>query len=801
MSPSFDADMPGVVWTSTAFWMIAKVSALLAIATIAQALIRRRTSAATRHLVWTLAVASLLLLPLLSAMLPSWPVAVRVSALPASAAAPAPPTPTGAEPDAISSVVTSPVAAPTAAVTPTAAATPTATVTPVVVSSAPSTTAPAPMTSDRFRAPLFFVVLYAAGVLFLLLRQAAQWWTLARLARRSGEVRDPEWTRLFLVCASSMGVSRPVRLLRSCEQTMPMAFGVRRPAILIPAMADLWSEDRRRAVLLHELAHVARRDCLTQMSAAMACALYWMHPGVWWVARRLRIERELACDDRVLTVGTQAREYASHLLELAYSLGGQRAPALAVTMARPQQLEGRMLAVLDAARNRATPGIRSRFAGVAIATALLLPLAGLEAKVVPAGVDGAGERAATNLTDMSSDEPTASSVESLAAAATQSAQDRLTLDGQPGTWEIRPGETEDTVHLRLTERDSSSGFTIAADRLEGLSRAQRSGSEGGPVRFAIRRDAGTFTFEGLFRSGVGGGTFTFALNPAFPDALVKRGLARPTPADQLALARSDIGFAFLDELTTQGYPKPDLALLVRAGQHGAGLDYLRGMASSGYRVGSLESLINLRDHGITPDYIRALAAEGYKGLPVDGLLRARDHGISPDYVRQMRDYGYGSLTMEALINARNHGVSGDYVRQLGELGHRKLSLEDVIRFRDHGISADYVREMRDLGYALTLEQLQKARDHGVSADFVRDLANLGHRNLPLDALIRARDHGVSPEYAREIKALGYDHLDLDELAGLRDHGVTPDRIRRANARAGTQLPLDMIKTMADGGLR
>ena len=136
---------------------------------------------------------------------------------------------------------------------------------------------------------------------------------------------------------------------------MPMAFGTRRPSILIPAIADTWPDDRRRAVVLHELAHVARYDCLTQTLAFAACAMYWFHPAVWWVARRLRIERELACDDRVIAAGTQPREYAGHLLEIAYSFGGHRAPALAVSMARPRQLEGRMLAALDAARNRAFP--------------------------------------------------------------------------------------------------------------------------------------------------------------------------------------------------------------------------------------------------------------------------------------------------------------------------------------------------------------------------------------------------------------------------------------------------------------
>jgi outer membrane protein assembly factor BamA len=132
---------------------------------------------------------------------------------------------------------------------------------------------------------------------------------------------------------------------------------------------------------------VARYDCLTQLAAALACAVYWIHPGVWWVARRLRVERELACDDRVLTAGTHPREYAGHLLELAYSLGGHRAPALAVHMARSRQLEGRLLAVLDTARNRATPALRSRLAGIAIMAALVVPLAGAEATVVRAGAD------------------------------------------------------------------------------------------------------------------------------------------------------------------------------------------------------------------------------------------------------------------------------------------------------------------------------------------------------------------------------------------------------------------------------
>ena len=111
-------------------------------------------------------------------------------------------------------------------------------------------------------------------------------------------------------------------------------------------------DDRRRAVILHEVAHVARYDCLTQMMASGACAMYWFHPAAWWVARRLRIERELACDDRVIAAGTQAARIRGASARDRVLAGGiEAAPALAVSMARPRQLEGRMLAALDDARD------------------------------------------------------------------------------------------------------------------------------------------------------------------------------------------------------------------------------------------------------------------------------------------------------------------------------------------------------------------------------------------------------------------------------------------------------------------
>ncbi len=763
-----------------------KASVLLGVAAIVQAVTYRRTSAAMRHLIWTLGIVSLLLLPVASLALPAWAVVTRT--LPARV------TPLAAIEETVGRLDDQ---APAPALLP--------------ERSEVTEAARSHGTSGWWIA---LAATYVAGVLVMLVHFALNQRNLKRLEREGIHVRDQEWTRLLGECAARLRVRRPVRLLRSRDHSMPMAFGTRHPTIVVPAIADTWVEDRRRAVVLHELAHVARYDCFTQTLAFAACAMYWFHPAAWWAARRLRVERELACDDRVIAAAGRAREYADHLLEIAYAFGGDRAPALAVSMARPRQLEGRMLAALDGARNRDVPAWPLRLGGAVIAAALLLPVASATSAVVTAdpeetltretaslpsadrhdGHRGASATAATSV----SESPSAWPERNTASVGNTAAQSQGAQDG--GTWEIRPTGTEGTVHLRLTERDSSSGSNVPVDQLTGLTASQLAGA-GGPVQFRLRRDAGTFTFDGALRNGLGAGTFSFTPDPQFPAELVTRGFTRPTPVEQYQMARHDIGFAFLDELNAQGYSKPQTSELIRAGQHGVQAAYVRDLGALGYRLGSLAPLIELRDHGVTPAYIRELGELGHKGLPVDDLRTARDHGVTPEFVKGMRDAGYGALPMAQLINARDHGVSGAYAGELAAAGYAKLPLEALIRTRDHGVSAEYVREMRALGHNVTLDEIVSARDHGVSAEFAREMSALGFPNLSLEALVRLRDHGVTPKYAQELKALGYDGIAVDDLVMLRDHGVSTEHIRAANARAGTRLPVDMLKSLAAGGMR
>src|SRR5207245_3442457 len=115
--------------------------------------------------------------------------------------------------------------------------------------------------------------------------------------------------------------------------------------------ADQWLPERGRVVVLPELADVTRCDCLTQMIARLACAVYWFNPLVWVAARRMCVERERACDDLVLNGGCRASDYAAHLVEIARTF--RRVPQVAaIAMARSGGLERRVVDILDDHRTR-----------------------------------------------------------------------------------------------------------------------------------------------------------------------------------------------------------------------------------------------------------------------------------------------------------------------------------------------------------------------------------------------------------------------------------------------------------------
>jgi beta-lactamase regulating signal transducer with metallopeptidase domain len=216
---------------------------------------------------------------------------------------------------------------------------------------------------------------------------------LRRIAATSWPLDDSDWTNILDDERRDAGVEKHILLCSSSVVSTPLTWGWRAPVILLPEDALDWPEAHRRIVLRHELAHIARSDSLSQLVAGFVCALYWFHPLAWMAERRLRAECERACDDNVVSLGTPAAEYAAHLLEVARSARALGAPGfLSVAMARPSQLEGRLLAVLNESRRRVALSRAARPAAAVLSALVLIPLAAFRA--VPKG-DQPGSPAAS----------------------------------------------------------------------------------------------------------------------------------------------------------------------------------------------------------------------------------------------------------------------------------------------------------------------------------------------------------------------------------------------------------------------
>lgn len=208
---------------------------------------------------------------------------------------------------------------------------------------------------------------------------------------------------------------------------------------------------------------------------------------------------------------------------------------------------------------------------------------------------------------------------------------------------------------RTSQASPGRAGNLAITQLEGLTPAQVAAAEA-PVRFKLRRDAGTFECEGAFNAGRGSGTCGFAPSAAFAAQLEQRGVGRPTAFQQFSLALHDVGTAYLDELAAQRYARPAVAELVDAGLHGAGLEFLKGMGAAGYKLGSLPELVRLRDHAVTPEFVGQMRELGYDGLTVSQLATLAAHGVTPEFVRQANQRAGSRQPLEQLIHLRATGA-------------------------------------------------------------------------------------------------------------------------------------------------
>lgn len=335
--------------------VIVKATVVLAAAAFGT-LILRRASASVRYAVWSVAIVMLILLPLLSLVVPtSWPGEVVPSLEP--------------RPPSLHSLIFPESGSPLAA-----GSVPAST---HEGTRPPAGTAPSiPLSSI---APILEVLLiiWLAGSVVMLGRLGLHLLRVNAITKHGRPAEDAEIRRIAERASLAAGTRRAVRIIMTERSSLPFSWGIRHPTVVLPMAATGWPTEQKESVLLHEIAHIARRDYPIHLAVEIARALYWPNPLVWLASRRCAMERERACDDCALRGGAPSDRYATHLIDIARAQV-EGAPLSATTMAGEPGIIERIRYVMNETLDRSPIALGKLLLVLSLAFALTLPLASMK---------------------------------------------------------------------------------------------------------------------------------------------------------------------------------------------------------------------------------------------------------------------------------------------------------------------------------------------------------------------------------------------------------------------------------------
>jgi beta-lactamase regulating signal transducer with metallopeptidase domain len=459
-------------------------------------------------------------------------------------------------------------------------------------SPAPATglaTAPGRLSHDYLS---WLVYCWMAGVVALSIRLTVQWLMLQRCRRHGIRMLDTAWQERVSRIASRLQLSRAVRAYESAIADVPAVIGWIRPIILLPASAiTQLSPAQIEALLAHELAHVRRHDYLVNLLQSCVETMFFYHPGVWWIGRRMREERENCCDDLAVAACGDPVIYARALAKLEQLRGGL--PGLAIA-ANGGRLLSRIQRLIAAPREPRRPIAPIGITGVAllVASAFLWAAPPQEppsqaiapsskAPIVVAQANVQPAKPQTPKPPPPPKAPPAKNEESFLDQLERNGLRNLSVD-QMIAMKIH-GVTADYI-----DEIKSLGWTATPDQL---------------VSFRIH-----------------------GVNAESVKEL--RALGYELTPDQAVSARvHGINPAFANGWKQEGLTNLDFHDLTSLKIHGATPGTLAELKSLGFKQISAKDLVHLHVMGVTPGFVREVRKRGFNDLTLDQIVKIKQFGL------------------------------------------------------------------------------------------------------------------------------------------------------------------------------
>lgn len=429
---------------------------------------------------------------------------------------------------------------------------------------------------------------------------------------------------------------RDVRLCTSDAIDIPIAVGLLDAMILLPArlLEELPPRDVD-AIVLHELAHLRRADDYINAAERVALALLFFHPAVRWIASRLDLKREVACDDWVL-LQNDALPYATCLARIAevamWPHRAMPAPGAFVTRRGISVRIERLLAKHRDVRIRTSFGSAASVVGliavVGMVGALVSPLVAYDDPQVPASPP-ASPAPPAHVAHLTHAAKAVHAAPSIAPAATVPAAPIAPIAPAAPTAPAAPAPPTAPAEPSVSSKSRAAKIAATAASPASAPAASPSATSIAVVRVA-------------------------------PAPFV------PQPAAS-ALEPSA--------------PRPS----ARFGTEAGDLDYVDTLAAAGYSRLSVDDLMTLKAVGVNAAYIRDLQRAGLAHPSVDELTSLRALGVTPDYVRDLMRARYPHFTSDDIAGFHALGIDGEFIRRAVQHGFADASAEQLMRLKAIGV--------------------------------------------------------------------------------------------------------------------
>lgn len=475
------------------------------------------------------------------------------------------------------------------------------------------------------------VAVWLLGVVILSSRLLVSWARARRLAYRGAKQASLQWLHAARRLSDALGLRRAVRLVESAAVEVPSVIGSLRPVILLPAAAIVgMTPEQIEMVLAHELAHIRRHDFLVNLLQAVVETLMFYHPAVWWMSRRVRIERENCCDDLAVAVCGNPLQYARALTRLEELRA--HAPAITVAANGGSLMDRIRRLVTDRAESN---GSTSRWAAaVAMLSVVIIAIA------VPSLPALAERDSHTTKVKPAKPAPPAAHVEVVAPAPPSEVTPAPPAQpATPAPEAVAVEEAYGDVDIDLPDPEDTPVPVIAPMAVPA------------PV---------------------------VTVRPAIAPA--PRVHVTPTPSIPAVAPIARMAVADAMSQVQLFFPEGD--------SRGRGDD---GKMGKNGKL-TVDELIMLRNSGVTPAYVQKMRTL-FPDVTLGQIVQLANMGVTSEYVANMRAAGVDIKTSKDARQLAAMGVTTAFVKKMADAGYSNLSVKELTRLAAAGVDEEFIREM------------------------------------------------------------------------------------------------------------